>query len=229
MSEVLIAQKRRPKNPIKFKIQLNEEQKKAKEIILSNTLTLLAGSAGSGKTFLACQVALDGLFSRKYERVIITRPTVSKEDIGFLPGALREKMDPWLQPIYENMYALYDKDKIKKCLADDIIKIVPLSFMRGNTFMNSIVIVDEAQNVTHAQMEMVVTRIGLNSKMIVCGDKKQIDLKRKMDSGFNFLYKASNQIERLSSVELTTNHRSPIVEQLVDFYTDAHKNGLLKN
>ena len=88
-------------------------------------------------------------------------------------------MDPWLQPIYENMYSLYDKDKVAKCLAEDQIKIVPLSFMRGNTFLNSMVIVDEAQNVTHNQMEMIVTRIGLNSKMIVCGDKKQVDLKRK--------------------------------------------------
>jgi phosphate starvation-inducible PhoH-like protein len=189
---------------------------------------MLAGSAGSGKTFLACQIALDGLFSRRYEKIIITRPTVSKEDIGFLPGNLREKMDPWLQPIYENMYSLYDKDKVAKCLAEDQIKIVPLSFMRGNTFLNSMVIVDEAQNVTHNQMEMIVTRIGLNSKMIVCGDKKQVDLKRKSDSGFNFLYKAADSINGLASVTLTTNHRSPIVEELIDFYTNSHKQGLIK-
>jgi phosphate starvation-inducible PhoH-like protein len=228
MADNQLTIKRKPKNPIKFKIQLNEEQKIAKQIVLDNTLTMLAGSAGSGKTFLACQIALDGLFSRRYEKVIITRPTVSKEDIGFLPGNLREKMDPWLQPIYENMYSLYDKDKVAKCLADDQIKIVPLSFMRGNTFLNSMVIVDEAQNVTHNQMEMIVTRIGLNSKMIVCGDKKQVDLKRKSDSGFNFLYKASDHINGLASVTLTTNHRSPIVEELIDFYTNSHKQGLIK-
>ncbi len=228
MADNQLTVKRKPKNPIKFKIQLNEEQKIAKQIVLDNTLTMLAGSAGSGKTFLACQIALDGLFSRRYEKVIITRPTVSKEDIGFLPGNLREKMDPWLQPIYENMYSLYDKDKVAKCLADDQIKIVPLSFMRGNTFLNSMVIVDEAQNVTHNQMEMIVTRIGLNSKMIVCGDKKQVDLKRKTDSGFNFLYKAADHIKSLASVTLTTNHRSPIVEELIDFYTSSHKQGLIK-
>ncbi len=228
MTDNQLTVKRKPKNPIKFKIQLNEEQKIAKQIVLDNTLTMLAGSAGSGKTFLACQIALDGLFSRRYEKIIITRPTVSKEDIGFLPGNLREKMDPWLQPIYENMYSLYDKDKVAKCLADDQIKIVPLSFMRGNTFLNSMVIVDEAQNVTHNQMEMIVTRIGLNSKMIVCGDKKQVDLKRKSDSGFNFLYKAADHINGLASVTLTTNHRSPIVEELIDFYTDSHKQGLIK-
>tara|TARA_R110002012_G_scaffold321444_2_gene549241 strand:- start:465 stop:1154 length:690 start_codon:yes stop_codon:yes gene_type:complete len=228
MADNQLTVKRKPKNPIKFKVQLNEEQKIAKQIVLDNTLTMLAGSAGSGKTFLACQIALDGLFSRRYEKIIITRPTVSKEDIGFLPGNLREKMDPWLQPIYENMYSLYDKDKVTKYLADDQIKIVPLSFMRGNTFLNSMVIVDEAQNVTHNQMEMIVTRIGLNSKMIVCGDKKQVDLKRKSDSGFNFLYKAADHINGLSSVTLTTNHRSPIVEELIDFYTNSHKQGLIK-
>ena len=102
------------KNPIKFKLQLNEEQKVAKDLILRNTLTLLAGSAGSGKTLLACQIALDGLFRRHYEKVIITRPTVSKEEIGFLPGDLREKMDPWVQPIYQNMFLLYDKVKVEK-------------------------------------------------------------------------------------------------------------------
>lgn len=228
MTDNQLTVKRKPKNPIKFKIQLNEEQKIAKQIVLDNTLTMLAGSAGSGKTFLACQIALDGLFSRRYEKIIITRPTVSKEDIGFLPGNLREKMDPWLQPIYENMYSLYDKDKVTKCLIEDQIKIVPLSFMRGNTFLNSMIIVDEAQNVTHSQMEMIVTRIGLNSKMIVCGDKKQVDLKRKSDSGFNFLYKASDHINGLASVTLTTNHRSSIVEELIDFYTDSHKQGLIK-
>ena len=97
-------EKRIVKTPIKFKLQLNEEQKLAKEEILNNTLTILAGSAGSGKTLLACQIALDGLFRRQYEKVIITRPTVSKEEIGFLPGDLREKMDPWVQPIYQNMF-----------------------------------------------------------------------------------------------------------------------------
>jgi len=134
-------QQRVIKNPIKFKIQLNEEQKLAKEEILNSTLTLLAGSAGSGKTLLACQVALDGLIRRHYEKIIITRPTVSKEEIGFLPGDLREKMDPWIQPIYQNMYALHDKDKIEKFIEDGKIEIVPLAFMRGRTFLDSCIIV----------------------------------------------------------------------------------------
>jgi phosphate starvation-inducible protein PhoH len=126
--------KRIPKNPIKFKLQLNEEQKIAKAKILDNTITLLAGQAGSGKTLLACNIALDGLFRRMYDKVIITRPTVSKEEIGFLPGDLREKMDPWVQPIYQNMFLLYDKVKIEKCIEDGTIEIVPVSFMRGKHF-----------------------------------------------------------------------------------------------
>ena len=194
-TDEVFKEKRVLKNPIKFKLQLNEEQKLAKDEILNNTLTLLAGSAGSGKTLLACQIALDGLFRKEYEKVIITRPTVSKEDIGFLPGDLREKMDPWVQPIYQNMYLLYDKEKIEKCIEAGQIEIVPVSFMRGRTFLDSVVIVDEAQNVTHEQMEMIVTRIGLRSKMIICGDDHQVDLKSKRDSGFRFLYSAARGIK----------------------------------
>ena len=156
----IFKEKRKPKNPIRFKISLNEEQKEAKAKILDNTITLLAGAAGSGKTLLACQIALEKLFIKDCEKVIITRPTVSKEDIGFLPGDLREKMDPWVQPIYQNMFLLYDKDKVEKCINDGLVEIVPVSFMRGRTFVNSVIIVDEAQNVTHEQMEMIVTRIG---------------------------------------------------------------------
>ena len=100
-------EKRKPKSPIKFKITLNEEQKEAKAKILKSTITLLAGSAGSGKTLLACQIALEKLFMRECDKIIITRPTVSKEEIGFLPGDLREKMDPWVQPIYQNMYSYW--------------------------------------------------------------------------------------------------------------------------
>jgi phosphate starvation-inducible PhoH-like protein len=127
----IFQEKRKPKNPIKFKIELNQEQKEAKSKILENTVTLLAGSAGSGKTLLACQIALEKLFMKEVEKIIITRPTVSKEEIGFLPGDLREKMDPWVQPIYQNMYALYDRVKVEKHIQEGDIEIVPVSFMRG--------------------------------------------------------------------------------------------------
>jgi phosphate starvation-inducible protein PhoH and related proteins len=216
------------KNPIKFKISLNEEQKEAKQKILDNTLTLLAGRAGSGKTLLACQVALDGLIRRHYSKIIITRPTVSKEEIGFLPGDLREKMDPWIQPIYQNMYALYDKVKVEKLIEDGKIEIVPLAFMRGRTFLDSCIIVDEAQNVTHEQMEMISTRIGLRSKMIICGDDHQVDLKSKRESGFRFLYSAARKVKNMCSITLMQNHRDPIVDNLIEIYEEAENRGIIK-
>jgi phosphate starvation-inducible PhoH-like protein len=222
----IFQEKRKPKNPIKFKIELNQEQKEAKSKILESTVTLLAGSAGSGKTLLACQIALEKLFMKEVEKIIITRPTVSKEEIGFLPGDLREKMDPWVQPIYQNMYALYDRVKIEKHIQEGDIEIVPVSFMRGRTFLDSIVIVDEAQNVTHEQMEMIVTRLGLRSKMIICGDDNQVDLKNKRDSGFRFLYTAAKKIKNLAAISLKTNHRNPIVEDLIAYYEDAYQNGI---
>ena len=222
----IFQEKRKPKNPIKFKIELNPEQKEAKSKILQNTVTILAGSTGSGKTLLACQIALEKLFSKEAEKVIITRPTVSKEEIGFLPGDLREKMDPWVQPIYQNMYALYDKAKVEQLIQAGQIEIVPLSFMRGRTFLDSVVIVDEAQNVTHEQMEMIVTRLGLRSKMIICGDDAQVDLKSKRDSGFRFLYTAAKKIKNLEAISLKTNHRNPIVEDLVALYETAAEQGI---
>ena len=218
--------KRIPKNPIKFKLQLNAEQKEAKSAILENTITLLAGGAGSGKTLLACNVALDGLLRRQYEKIIITRPTVSKEEIGFLPGDLREKMDPWVQPIYQNFFQLYDKVKVEKLIEDGKIEIVPVSFMRGRTFLDSMIIVDEAQNVTHEQMEMITSRLGLRSKMVICGDQHQTDLKKKSESGFKFLYTASRKIKNLEAITLKTNHRDSIVEDLLKYYQEAIDKGI---
>lgn len=222
-------EKRKIKNPIKFKISLNEEQKLAKEVILLNTITLLAGKAGSGKTLLACQVALDGLFRREYEKIVITRPTVSREEIGFLPGDLHSKMDPWVQPIYQNMYSLYGKDKIQPYIEKGEIEIVPVSFMRGRTFVNSCIIVDEAQNVTNEQMEMIVTRIGTCSKMIICGDDGQVDLKERGDSGFKFLYNQASKIKKLSAITLFQNHRDPIVDDLLVVYEEENDKRTSKN
>tara|TARA_R110000764_G_scaffold81202_1_gene160897 strand:+ start:116 stop:859 length:744 start_codon:yes stop_codon:yes gene_type:complete len=218
--------KRVIKNPIKFKLALNKEQKEAKSKILENTITMLAGKAGSGKTLLAVQIALDGLLRRHYEKIIITRPTVSKEEIGFLPGDLREKMDPWIQPIYQNMFALYDKVKVEKLIEDGKIEIVPLAFMRGRTFLDSCIIVDEAQNVTHDQMEMIATRIGLRSKMIICGDDHQTDLKSKRESGFRFLYTSMRKIKNAIGITLLQNHRDPIVDDLIKIYEEAEARGL---
>ena len=210
--------KRRPKNPIKFNITLNEEQKVAKEIILSNPITILRGMAGSGKTLVAVQTALDLLFTGEVEKIIITRPTVAKEDIGFLPGDIREKMDPWLAPIYHNLYLLYSKEKIDKEVEDGRIEILPFAFMRGRTFINAFVIVDEAQNVTHTQMEMVLGRLGKNSWMSICGDIAQIDLKVKKETGLSFLTRVEEQVKGVRVVTLKQNHRHRIVEPILKVY-----------
>ena len=216
----IFKEKRKPKNPITFKIQLNEEQKSAKQLILENPVTLLKGMAGSGKTLVACQVALDMIFKKEVERIIITRPTVAKEDIGFLPGDLKEKMDPWLAPIYANLYMLYDKEKIDKMIKDNIIEIVPFAFMRGRTFPNAFVIVDECQNITHGQTEMILGRLGKGGKMVFCGDITQTDLKTKKDSGIGFFTRLEENIKGVKVFTLKTNHRHEIVEPILKLYSD---------
>lgn len=210
--------KRKPKNPIKFQLQLNDEQKQAKALIVDNPVVVLKGMAGSGKTLVAVQAALDMLFNREVEKIIITRPTVAKEELGFLPGDLKEKMDPWLAPIYHNLYMLYGKDKIDKEIEYGNIEIVPFAFMRGRTFVNSFVIVDEAQNVTQDQMETVLGRLGKGSKMVICGDIMQIDLKVKKDSGFSFLTRIEEQVVGFKIFALKQNHRHEIVEPILKVY-----------
>jgi phosphate starvation-inducible PhoH-like protein len=212
--------KRKPKGPIKFKISLNAEQKEAKKTILEKPVTVLRGSAGSGKTLLACQVALDQLFMREVERIVITRPTVAKEDIGFLPGDIRDKMDPWLAPIYSNLYMLYDKAKIDQLIAEGIIEILPFPFMRGRTLVDSCVVVDEAQNVTMGQMEMAIGRLGVGSKLIICGDTSQIDLKNKKESGLDFLNTISSRLDDVTVINLKQNHRHKIVPSILEIYKE---------
>jgi phosphate starvation-inducible PhoH-like protein len=217
-SDEVFIQKRRPKGPIKFNIQLNEEQKRVKATILANPITVLKGQAGSGKTLVAAQTALDLLFQKEVEKIVITRPTVSREDIGFLPGDIKEKMDPWLAPIYHNLYALYSKEKIEKELELGNIEIVPFAFLRGSTFLNSFVIVDEAQNVTHPQMEAILGRLGTGSKMVICGDLSQVDLKDKRESGFSFLARIEEHVPGFKIETLKQNHRHEIVPPVLDVY-----------
>ena len=219
-TDEVFTQKRKPKNPIKFNLQLNEEQKQAKALIIENPVVVLKGMAGSGKTLVAVQAALDMLFSREVEKIIITRPTVAKEDLGFLPGDLKEKMDPWLAPIYHNLYMLYGKDKVDKELEYGNIEIVPFAFMRGRTFVNAFVIVDEAQNVTHDQMETVLGRLGKGSKMVICGDLAQIDLKIKKETGFSFLTRIEEQVKGFKVFALQANHRHQIVTPILKVYQD---------
>jgi len=217
-TDEIYVEKRKPKNPIKFNIQLNEEQKVAKAIIRENAITVIKGMAGSGKTLVAAQAALDMLFNKDVERIVITRPTVSKEDIGFLPGDIKEKMDPWLAPIYHNLYMLYDKAKVDRDLENGKIEIVPFAFMRGRTFVDAFVIVDEAQNVTHSQMEAVIGRLGKGSKMVICGDMAQIDLNSRKDTGFSFLTRVEEQVKGFRVVNLEQNHRHEIVAPVLKVY-----------
>lgn len=214
-----VAQKKSPKNPIRFLVALNEEQKEAKQIILDNKITVLKGQAGSGKSLVAAQVALDMLFRRSVERIILTRPAVtSGEDIGFLPGSKEDKLAPYTAAIYDNMYRLYNKEKIDKCIADGQIEVIPLAFMRGRNLSNCCIVVDEGQNITHRQMELLLGRICYGSKMIICGDIAQIDLKDKKMSGFNFICTNFKEVPGFGVVSLKTNHRDPIVEQILEIY-----------
>ena len=219
MTNLNSSAKKTPKNPIRFLVHLNEEQKQAKQVILNNKITVIKGQAGSGKSLVAAQVALDLLFRREVEKVILTRPAVtSGEEIGFLPGSKEDKLAPYTAAIYDNMYRLYNKEKIDKCVLEGQIEVIPLAFMRGRNLTNCCVVVDEGQNITHRQMEVLLGRICKDTKMIICGDIQQIDLKDKKISGFNFICTNFKEVPGFEVVVLKTNHRDPIVEQILEIY-----------
>jgi phosphate starvation-inducible PhoH-like protein len=223
MTDTNSISKKSPKNPIKFLIPLNEEQKQAKSIILDNKITVLKGQAGSGKSMLAAQIALDLLFRKDIDRIILTRPAVtSGEDIGFLPGTKEDKLAPYTAAIYDNMYRLYNKEKIDKELIDGRIEVIPLAFMRGRNLSNCLVVIDEAQNITNRQMELLLGRICVGTKMIICGDAAQIDLKDRKMSGFHFICTNFKEVPGFEVVTLKTNHRDPIVENILEIYK-AHE------
>jgi phosphate starvation-inducible PhoH-like protein len=218
-AQEVFKRKGKPKTPIKFKLTLNDEQRVAKGQILHNTVTIIKGKAGSGKSLLAANVALDLLFTREIEKVIITRPTVvAGQDIGYLPGGIDEKLAPFTAPVYENMHRLYDKEKIEKLITEGKIEIVPVSFMRGRNFTDCLVVVDESQNLTDVQTELILTRICNGSKVIFCGDSAQIDLKNKKESGFDFMSKHMTDIPGFKVITLEKNHRHEIVEPILEVY-----------
>lgn len=215
-------QKRVPKAEVKFQVQLSEEQKVAKDIILGNKITVLSGKAGSSKSFLACQVALSEFFKRKYSRITIMRPTVASEDIGFMPGNLEEKMSPWFLPVIENMYIIYNKAAIDKMLEENNIRMLPLQFTQGTTFVDEIVILDEAQNCTKEQLKMVMTRLGKTSSLVITGDPGQIQMKRKSDSGLQELIDLQHRgVSNLGVIELKSNYRDPIVAEIIAMYDNG--------
>lgn len=205
--------KRVPKSDIKYNIVLNEEQKLAKGIVLNNDIVLVKGMAGSGKTLLASQIALDMLFKREIERIIITRPNVaSSNELGFLPGDISAKMNPWLLPLYHNLYLICGKEKIDKLESEGRIEILPLMYVRGRTFTDSFIIIDECQNCTKKETEMLIGRLGKGSRMTFTGDVSQIDLKYKEQSGIDFFKILKANVEGVEIVDLKENHRHPIVK-----------------
>lgn len=201
---------------ISYDIKLNDEQREAKEQILFHPFSFLIGSAGSGKTLTATAIALDQLFKKNIKKIVITRPTVSTEDNGFLPGSLEEKMEPWLVPIRDNFRKVYNKkDILDKLEKDEKIEIVPLTFFRGRTFEDSICIIDESQNLNKSQLQMCLGRLGQNSLMIFCGDYQQIDLKKKTDSAIYDL-EILKESKYVYIKELKQNHRHPAVFEVLD-------------
>ena len=204
-----------PKGKIKFNITLSDEQKDAKSNILYHPYNFLMGKAGSGKTLLAVQVALDMFFTRQVNKIVITRPTVSNEDNGYLPGSLNEKMEPWLVPIRSNMRKVYNKPAIlEKMENDEDIELVSLSHFRGRTFENSCVIIDEFQNLTKQQLGMVLGRLGKGSTMILTGDPQQIDLKFGNDSAIHEVPKLKPS-QYVFSISLQDNHRHEALNELL--------------
>jgi phosphate starvation-inducible PhoH-like protein len=207
--------KNAPKGKVRFSISLSEEQKMAKTNILYHPYNFVLGKAGSGKTLLAVQIGLDMYFQRKINQIIITRPTVSNEDNGYLPGSLDEKMEPWLVPIRSNMRKVYNKPAIlEKMENDDNIELVSLSHFRGRTFENACVIVDEFQNLTKQQLGMVLGRLGKGSTMILTGDPQQIDLKFNNDSAIHDVPKVKDS-KFVHAVTLTDNHRHAALNEVL--------------
>ena len=212
-------QKRTPKGDIKFNISLSKEQKEAKEQMLNHAFSFVVGKAGSGKTLLAVQVALDMFFKREYNRIIITRPTIATEDNGFLPGDEKDKLEPSLVPIMSNMRKVYNKpDKIQKMVENEEVELVSLAHFRGRTFDNAVVIIDEFQNLTKPQLRMALGRLGKNSMMIFCGDYQQIDLGNPLNSAIDDVAKIKES-KHVFKVVLEDNHRHKAIDDVLNLLT----------
>ena len=210
------------KTPKKSVIPRSEGQKKYVKALKEKDIIISAGPAGTGKTFLAVAVALTMLLEKKIERIILSRPAVEAgERLGFLPGDMRDKVDPYLRPLYDSLYDLLDYEKIQKKIEIGDIEIAPLAFMRGRTLKNSFAILDEAQNATDTQIKMFLTRIGENSKIVINGDPSQIDLPNKGLSGLNRSKKLLGHLSEISVVDFDHKDviRHPLVSKIVKAYS----------
>ena len=211
------------KTPRKSVIARSEKQSDYINALKENDIIISLGPAGTGKSFLAVSVAVTLLMEKKIERVILSRPAVEAgEKLGFLPGDMKEKVDPYLRPLYDALYELFGTDKIDKKIETGEIEIAPLAFMRGRTLKNCFAILDEAQNATETQIKMFLTRIGENSKLVVNGDPSQIDLINKSQSG---LIKSKNILKDLKEIKVIEfDHkdvvRHPLVSKIIRAYQE---------
>ena len=213
------------KTPKKSVIPRSEKQKNYVRALRESDIIISCGPAGTGKTFLAVAVALTMLLDKKIERIILSRPAVEAgERLGFLPGDMREKVDPYLRPLYDALYDLLDFEKIQKRIEIGDIEIAPLAFMRGRTLKNSFAILDEAQNATDTQIKMFLTRIGENSKIVINGDPSQIDLPNKSLSGLRRSKKILGHLNEISVIDFdhTDVVRHPLVSKIVKAYSDQN-------
>ena len=191
------------------------------EILQKNQIIFAVGPAGTGKTFLAVAAAVSQLLEKKFDRIILSRPAVEAgEKLGFLPGDLKEKVDPYLRPLYDSLYELLPSDIALRKIESCEIEIAPLAFMRGRTLNNSFVILDEAQNATHNQIKMFLTRCGKNSRMVVTGDPSQTDLNRRSDSGLLKSIKILSDIEGISVINFGQKDivRDEMVTKIINAY-----------
>ena len=209
------------KTPKKSVIARSEKQSEYIKALKENDIVMSLGPAGTGKSFLAVSVAVTLLIEKKIDRVILSRPAVEAgEKLGFLPGDMKEKVDPYLRPLYDALYELFGADKIDKKIETGEIEIAPLAFMRGRTLKNCFAILDEAQNATETQIKMFLTRIGENSKLVVNGDPSQVDLINKSHSG---LIKSKNILKDLNEIKIiefdhTDVVRHPLVSKIIRAY-----------
>jgi phosphate starvation-inducible protein PhoH and related proteins len=196
-------------------------QRQYVQAIRTHDLTFCIGPAGTGKTFLAAIVAVQALLANQYERLILTRPAVEAgEKLGFLPGDLQQKVNPYLRPLYDALHEMLDPEKIPNLMERGVIEVAPLAYMRGRTLSNAFVILDEAQNTTPAQMKMVLTRLGTRSRMVVTGDLTQTDLPMYQKSGLAIAEQILRQVEGVAFCQLSAADvvRHPLVQRIVSAY-----------
>ena len=209
------------KTPKRSVIPKSKKQKEYVRSLKTNQITISLGPAGTGKTYLAVAVALTMLLEKKVERIILSRPAVEAgERLGFLPGDMKDKIDPYLRPLYDSLYDLLDYDRIQRKIESGAIEIAPLAFMRGRTLKNSFAILDEAQNATETQIKMFLTRIGENSKLVVNGDPSQVDLPNKNQSGLIKAQAILKGIKEISVINFDHQDvvRHPLVTKIVEAY-----------